>query len=816
MIRVSNSATGTLATAGGWLQGNNNVMPASYTTAGNLVVDNTNIRYSGYFTPSNATDECAGGLFYVGNAPATANDITCDLLEGTTVRASAVITFSRTQTAGHGPCQGWAFFKFATPYKYNNTTASTWRFRLTGANANDVNFRYALGATTTLAYVEVLAATGTPTTDDCLFIQGQGTVAGTYNATSITVDASLAVGTAAISGINISRGGKLTWGDSQAASYTLTVTNYIRHHSDELSVNGFEMGTAAHPLTKDYIQKIVFVNAAAADESMYFFGDSYSSNLLYNYTPPNVSIYGNYQFNQASEAMYKNTLASTVLAGGTSIVFTDDIGLRAGGGDVLLLGSTKAVINAELVTTSAYNPATKTATIGATSYEHASGAYVRVMSCNAVFESSSTYTFKFFSGNTASKYKPHLEIRYLETNYTGGVTAPQNDTTSTFGYIRSRNHVGTFGFDYSTITNPSITGSTSIILSGAKCIFDDPYVADLLSASSPLYTGTDLIQINDGYLDGYYLNSYNGGINIRVTDTRIFASSYGFIGGTTNSGCILKNVIFGSPVKNTIVDANLGTSYTNILYNNCQFNSDYQIKDSYSVEMTETAIGKFQRFNQTDNDHRIYQPEGIIQTTGNGLSDTNTGKSGKLSLGFTPFADHANSSANLSYTQIKAVSKNSRITLEGYMMKNATWGSTNRPNITMTSDDGVIDTSVTITDVDDTWEAFVLSGTVGANDTFIEVKYEADTHVAGAVAYFYLEASIVDSTTDDAAVGFIGTNLWSRGEPVLEEIKGFEVDSTKLSSAVWDALETDHTVTGSFGKCVSTIKKWVNILFGGL
>lgn len=816
MIRVSNSATGTLATAGGWLQGNNNVMPASYTTVGNLVVDNTNIRYSGYFTPSNATDECAGGLFYVGNAPATANDITCDLLEGTTVRASAVITFSRTQTAGHGPCQGWAFFKFATPYKYNNTTASTWRFRLTGANANDVNFRYALGATTTLAYVEVLNATGTPTTDDCLFIQGQGTVAGTYTATSVTVDASLAVGTAAISGINISRGGKLTWGDSQAASYTLTVTNYIRHHSDELSVNGFEMGTAAHPLTKDYIQKIVFVNAAAADESTYFFGDSYASNLSYNYTPPNVSIYGNYQFNQASEAMYKNTLASTVLAGGTSIVFTDDIGLRAGGGDVLLLGSTKAAINAELVTTSAYNPATKTATIGATSYEHASGAYVRVMSCNAVFESSSTYTFRFFSGNVSSAYKPHLEIRYLETNYTATITAPQNDTTSTFGYIRSRNRVGTFGFGYSTITNPSIAGSTSITLSGAKCIFDDPYVADLLSSSSPLYTGSDLIQINDGYLDGCYLRLYTGGINIRATNTRIFASSYGCIGGSTNSGCILKNVIFGSPVKNTIVDANLETSYTNVLYNNCQFNSDYQIRDSDSAAMTETAVGKFQLFNQTANDHRIYQPEGVIQTSGPSLTDTTTRTAGEYCIKFTPYATHDNSTALLSWTQKKTVKANQAVSIIGYMRKNSSFGSTGRPAVYLTSDDGVIDTQATMTDVDDTWEMFSLYGQVGAKDTFISLKYEADSHNASATAYFADVIIVVGDITAGSASAFICSTTWREGEPTMDDLMGGTVDGTFLSSAVWNALEADYTVTGSFGKCVSTIKKWVNILFGGL
>lgn len=820
MIRVSNSATGTLSTAADWLQGNNNAQPASYTAASAMVVDNTSIRYTTYFTPSNATDYCAGALMYVGFSQTTSNDITCDLMEGTSVRASAVITFSRSQTAGHGPCLGWAFFKFATPYQYGNTTASTWRFRLSGANAQDVAFKYAIGGTTLLAYVEVLNATGSPTTNDSLVICGNGNVAGTYNSTTITVDTSLAIGTAAIAGLSLSRGGTLTWGDSQSASYTLTITNNIRMASSEVGQNTFVMGSAEHPLTKDYIQKLIFVNSAANNESVFFLSDNYFAYYGANQTPPNVSIYGNYQFNQNALSNYKSTLASTVSLGGTSIVFAEDLGLRVGGGDRLILGSTGTTgRGAEIVTTSAYDAGTKTATIGATTYEHKEGAYVRLLSCNAVIESSSsTYTTTLFSGTpSAGTFRTHLELSHVEFYLCSGISLSQQpDTVSVFEYLRATGLSGGVGFAKCTMLNCSLAGGASVTMSGVKCKFIDPYFVDLLTTSSPLYTGADLIEVEDGYLDGFYISMYTGGIRNKLTNTRIFASSYGANPGQISSGCVLENVIFGSPTKNTSPDVDPGSLFTDTLYYNCALNSDTQVSTTSPPNMTEGASIRFQLFNQTANDHRIYQPEGIIQTSGASLSDTTTRTPGAYCLKFSPFTAHDNSTAFLSWTQKKTIKANQSVVIQGYMRKNSSWGSTNRPSVYLESADGVIDTSVTMTDVDDTWELFTLAGQVGANDTYITLKYEADSHNASAAAYFADVMCVVGDSTAGSASGFMCTTLWREGEPSMDDLLGGTVDGSFLSSAVWDALETDHTVTGSFGKCVSTIKKWVNILFGGL
>jgi hypothetical protein len=192
------------------------------------------------------------------------------------------------------------------------------------------------------------------------------------------------------------------------------------------------------------------------------------------------------------------------------------------------------------------------------------------------------------------------------------------------------------------------------------------------------------------------------------------------------------------------------------------------------------------------------------------LDDTTTRTSGTFCLTFIPYTSHDNSAANLSYTQKKPVKANQSVVIQGYMRKNSSWGSSSLPNVTLTSNDGEIDTTATMTDVDDTWQLFSLSGQVGTKDTFISLKYEADSHNASAVAYFADVMCVIGDVTAGSATGFMCSTLWKEGEPTMDDVLGGTVDAIYLGEAVWGSQTSDHDTAGTFGKQATDTRVDVN------
>jgi hypothetical protein len=425
------------------------------------------------------------------------------------------------------------------------------------------------------------------------------------------------------------------------------------------------------------------------------------------------------------------------------------------------------------------------------------------MSCNAVFKSSSTYDFGCLMGTNSQTYAPVVNINNVEFQY---VNAFNNNlhSDSSIDYCRLFFGSGSFGFNYLNTSHIVRFSPGGFTLNGVGATHSNHSLIDVSKTGTPfssnMHFGSDLMTLNDFIMDGCCPSLYTGGIKIIVNRLEQYAGSNGLLSTSINYASEFHYCDIGVRVTNSSRDIAPGTNIANLLINNCQLGSTNKILDSDVALLNVGSVFRFQKFNDTDNDHRIYQPEGVIRTSGSGLDDTTTRTSGTYCITFLPYTSHANSAGYLNWTQTKAVKANQSVVIQGYMRKNSSWGSASLPNVTLSSSDGEIDTSATMTDVDDTWEFFSLSGQVGASDTYIEIKYEADVHNASAAAYFADIMLIIGDTTAGSATGFMCSTLWKGGEPVADDVLGGTVDATYLENAVWDAQSSDHTDSGSFGK----------------
>jgi hypothetical protein len=803
--------------------------------AANYVTFNTSPAYTPYFTPGNAADTCAGVLAWYADYASTTvpGTLTVRLLEGATVRATATATIDKTVGDNNSNGQGYIFFKFATPYTYGNTTPNTWRFSFTHSVAHSISLRNATG-TSNVGFVEVLTTTQAPAANDTLVITG-ATDGGVITSNVVTVDSSIALGTVGstfLESIQISKGGTLTYGTSQAASYTLTINNNLRICSSKSNEFGFEMGTVANPLTSTYIQTLTFVNATASGLSVFGYSDG-NRNLVVNKAPPRISVVGNYAFNRSAETIFRGTLASDAAAGATTIVFTEDIGLRAGGGDLLALNSkgTGGYKRCEKRTTTAYDSATKTATIPALTYAHATGGTVLIGSCNAVMTSSSATYGAYFKMTASASYQrstypdcyPYIQLRNVEViNFPNFVYVVPVEGAPDWQYIAIHDlTVGNQGIIggglQHTIKDVNIivgeAGNTYYIVSDntpSGYNIERMYIYNTNNASlnPTIQTNSLNISIKDSYFDNMVLNLATP--NNKVEDCYFDArNDYPLLIGNSSDN-IITNPVFGSVYTNAADMSFQGGGYTNCVILNPTFGGTVDIRVASLAGQSPDSKTKIQNYNATANDHRIFKPEGLIQTSGATLTDTTTKTAGQLALKFNPYNNKDISDLPLFLNLTKAVKASSSVNLYGFLRKNSSYGSATRPKITLTSGNGGIDTSYTMTDVDDTWEAFTLSGTAGAMDTFVTIKIETESANTGAAAYLADCVLSVGNVSTGSATSFKVGTIWVNGSPTVDDTLGGSVDGDYLAGKVWSEPKTDYTTADTFGKIVSDTEKKVD------
>jgi len=133
------------------------------------------------------------------------------------------------------------------------------------------------------------------------------------------------------------------------------------------------------------------------------------------------------------------------------------------------------------------------------------------------------------------------------------------------------------------------------------------------------------------------------------------------------------------------------------------------------------------------------------------------------------------------------------VVVSGYLRKDTNYGSTNRPTVTL-SGLGITASTYTLTDVDDTWEQFTVSGTqTTGTDGILTLTVSFQSGAANAKAWI---DGIVAPTTVAVNSGDFG--FWSSGQPA-------QLLASNFVSAldIWNTLTSQLTLTGSAGKLMT-------------
>lgn len=804
------STTSNLSTADKYVVDHKQV-PTDYNAGTSSFVDSANPLYSPYFTPTSTSVVCVGAVFYLSYIqPASSSNrvLTCELMDGATPVASAQANFIPSASDTTGGTSGMVFFKFATPFTYTSTTASNWRFKISSDGVGINNRIYFRNGASGIAYFEVTSTVQAPTNGDTLIVTGHLTTAGVNTSVKVTHDMAITYGSVPNEGLFVGKGGCYSYGDSQAAAYPLTLGTdcFIRINSSKSDEFGFEMGTEAHPLTKDYRQKIICTCRADLSGGMYA-SDQYAVNAQYNYDSPRISIVGDVEYCRNSEDQDYSLLASDITIGTDQIVLSDDLGVTTNA--KVYVPGTDTASDGEEMEVSAYNPATKTITTTTNfAKDHSSGVRVYVYDYNAEIESTSaSYTPVIASLNSKRYtrgtywYVKNFSMYDVNRSHFGSLSYDAIHKDSYFKNLH-HNHPEAYCIPKATSENVIIIPDSNVTLSAAGTIVSNLMIGGVIGQFAPTIGASTVV--NGLYAASTYPLVQSG---VKLYDVIQFDNTRGiYFSDASIFDVEVHNSEFGNPLTNTNSDILTNTKGGNIFtarFINCKFDSATPIDIQYIKLAINGSYLAFQKYNQTANDHRIYKPEGVIQTCGPSLDDTTVKNTGEYALKLSPYID--GSGYDLCSYISKSVKANAEVIVYGYFKKNSSYGSATLPYVSLTSADGEIDTSATMTDVDDTWQLFTLTGNVGAANTFVTVELCAQSLNAGAVAYFGGMRLVTGGVSYN-----IGT-LWKLGEPTMDETSsGAVFGSEVLANAVWDAETADHDTAGSFGKQATDTRVDVN------
>ena len=802
------TASGFLSPSTTWSLGGAYAFPESYTSTNNLSATNATERYTAPFT-SVAGSTTTGVILWVYVPSVASTNFWVQLYDGTTLVAGSTVTFQISSGTTVAPCHGPFFFKFGTPYLH--TGATLCKFGARSASATAVAFRYS--TSTTLAYLQVRADAQAPAaTGDSLFIVGGGTAAGTINSYVVTVDTSISVGNvnASTEAIQVGAGGTLTWGTSQSDSYTITSSNTIRIFSSYPGANGFEMGTSATPLSTTSVQSLIFAAGATSKGLTTASGNSINN----NYHPPSISIHGNYAFNQASQALYKTSASATSEIGWTTMTFTDDLGLRVGGGDLICVGASESAVQNETLTSSAYNSATKQVTFSTPfAYKHSTGTWVWNLTSNAVIKSTSSVTATFISCSgyaTNSLSKPHVAIENLEMQYISQLALNVTDASSYVRYVRSRNSLpaGTspmFYMPFGTISN-SIYQSAANMIAGLSNL---TRVDAIFTAANKYVSvlGASLIW-DGGIIDSGYIYFSGASSGCRFTDIQQYGAGAAIYSNSNNYESYFYNFEEGRPIKNTYAvgwNSALNTIMTLV---NPIFNSDTTVRDDMlALDYADCQL-RVQNADAVAGQGILYKTEGTIETSGAGMTDSTTRTVGRLAIKLTPRNDMTLSTENLYYKIMKAVPANQGVTVSCYMQRNASYGQVlaEQPQITLESSDGAINQTVSMstTTAASTWELILVGGQMGTTEGgYVTITVKTPTTTSGAVAYVADMFTYVGPPSEGWANGYGCSEIWREGRPSCDFSGGVSVQSDFLKTII--SQSTAAAVSGTVGSVTGNV-----------
>ncbi len=337
-------------------------------------------------------------------------------------------------------------------------------------------------------------------------------------------------------------------------------------------------------------------------------------------------------------------------------------------------------------------------------------------------------------------------------------------------------------------------GNGIYIRQGSVCTFNRLVIYKVTYGVTSAYShGGVGIVFNDCWFAGCYISLNHSSGQGFIFNNCIWSSSNYCLQFAWGVGFVFNNCTVG--YKNGLYDGSVNYAFnitsnalTKPVFYDCYFNYVTAIIINLNLAHNDFIL-RISNKNVDPSAQEIYAKTGIL------YRDNVTYKTGVASLRVEPTSS---SSSFKNEWQIFAPS-GEPVVVSGFLRKDTAYGSSNRPKVTL-SGLGITPSSYTMTDVNDTWEQFTVSGTqTTGTDGILTLTAEFQGATSGKA---WIDGIVAPPTI---AVNSGDFGYWSGGQPA-------QLIASNFTSAddVWNKLATDVTLTGSMGVLVKDTEQKVD------
>ena len=789
--RVSNGAGTSFNTATNWDEGINT--PSIHAST-NITVSSGGV-FSVAFTAPNLVNACTGVLVPVA-AKGTAGNILATLQEyngAAWVDTAATVTVAITSLVA----STHTFFRFGTPYVFTTLTAGYYRIKLNTSGASGTTSIAADSGAANFAYIAYMNNNVVPGAGDDIHVVSPNQ----STALTIALDSSPSIGSGGNTSVPTFRSwqnaivlanlGQLAF--ATASSRTITCRGNIIIESG----GWLQMGQTSAKIGAGLTAKISF--------------DQNGVNVNYGL----IKLNGGIVSMQSTALTYrKTTLSSGVGTAASPFVSSDSVDWAVGDELCFPPVSSSATNYDEtetrfIITKNSATSYVLSATAGggevAFTYSHAAG-YVFNLTRGCVIDTTnSTYAwygdfqevttlsntdvdgarFESFGSATASKTTiifanistedSQVDDAVFYRSQGTGVTLQASAYTRTYTWL--------IFYDYNGVGNAGAFFCGARNKSFENCYCIDSQSAGFFPVGGSAMTFTDCISWACGRNS---VTAYGGWFTqvFSLTQTRCESHAnrtYGSYHSNTASGYSIDG-FYGTKGSNGVCDVfSVSDAFVDITYENCEFGSTTLITNYLNLASGSSI--NFQNLNNVENTHRWYTLGGIGRSTGAGLTDTTTLKTGHLSARLDP--EEAIIGQSFEFKILARVGE--AVQCFGMIQKNAAMAADEvtvnlyLPGST-TPDDTYIMPTDSVANVFNVGVAY--TGTV---PLFARVVVTAKSVAVGAYVYignFYNGTDVLNAF-----------DVWYLGKPT-----DTMVEQAGDSQAVWAVLTNTLTTAGTTGK----------------
>lgn len=794
-----NQDTTNFATAAAWDTATNT--PSFHATTN--IGATTGGVYTATFTAPNTTNACTGVWLY-GSSNAIAGRNIIVTLQENTVNTVCTKTVATTDLSIAGTPPGFVYIRFPTPYVFTSTTAGYYRFEIK-TSASTWNFA-AISTGATIAYMATDDRHSAPGADQVFIPSFNGTDPKTLTLSGTqTIGDGTAVAAYTVPrqdwnmAICVGNGGIVA--QDPTATTALTIAGFV-------VVENFGQFGSSTAMTAGQTFTITMTMTAAGSGGFIVIT---AAKCYLKGTP---------------KTYFKTTYVSGDGTTATPLVTTDTTGWAVNDEIVILASSDSATNYAErerkFIKTISGTSITLSDTAGgaevALSYTHFAGTYILNIQREVILKTSNAVYYSYFYTIAHTGYADYVVVNWARfinfgntsTNYFYIADLVKVDNSVIEGCNRYSSFYG--GSNKDTYSNniyldlmTTNTSAGAYINCKSKTFNDCFYVGSQISlmyiADAMGNTFNRCVFNANGSTGLGMAMTISGGNNNIFNDCEISciraATTTGAIHLINSIGNTFNNCEIGTMGKNGTNIFTATTTYNTAYFNNCLLDE----AATYNIYNTTLQISNsrlyFQTYNQTNNKHFVYATEGVYQSTGATLDDTNVRTAGTFNLRLAP-----NTTDGLVYEYQILAKASSAVSALGFIQKNAAFGTDIATVELFLPSSTTADSTYTMPN-DTAYNVFlVYANYTGTVNGLATVRITAKT--ATSNAYIYV-ADLFNGTNDI-------TNLKTWYNALPSQIMYEQLGD---AAAVWGVASATQTTAGTMGKAAvksNSIIGWLRSL----